>query len=248
MLGTRPRAPPRPRLHPAPVLGSPTTQALPHSLQCPGMYPGRPRSCPMSRMMGSSHDGHGFGGGGLAPAPPAPQATRIPAPAIVAATRSLFIDVSSFRNCGRRSLARRQRHSCRKAPDYRAFGIGPEVVEGAAKRELSCRSNGRRAATPPCRGRVEIVYARLQLTDIEESAVRAAAVLAVGQAFDVADRLELTFDDSWTVRATRFPPSVCSAQCRRPRRRRVRPAWEVSVRSFRRVVVRVRQGMRRRVR
>ncbi|GHF46726.1 hypothetical protein FHX82_001546 [Amycolatopsis bartoniae] len=45
--------------------------------------------------------------------------------------------------------------------------------------------------------RVEVVHAQLNVTDIEESAVRAAAALAVGEAFGVADRLVLTFDGGW---------------------------------------------------
>ncbi|WP_447006766.1 hypothetical protein ACRAKI_09990 [Saccharothrix isguenensis] len=44
-----------------------------------------------------------------------------------------------------------------------------------------------------------MVHARLDMTDIEESAVRAAAALAVAEAFGVADRVELGFDAGWTV-------------------------------------------------
>ncbi|MGK8523026.1 hypothetical protein ACRS6B_16350 [Nocardia asteroides] len=50
--------------------------------------------------------------------------------------------------------------------------------------------------------RVAIVHAQLQLTDTEKSAVHAATALAVGRAFEVADRLELAFEDGWTVRVT----------------------------------------------
>ncbi|WP_249645529.1 hypothetical protein [Nocardia sputi] len=65
----------------------------------------------------------------------------------------------------------------------------------------------RSLAPASCQGRVEIVHARLQLTDIEKSAVHAAAALAVGQAFDVADRLELAFEDGWIVQVRPAGPS-----------------------------------------
>ncbi|SFJ02297.1 hypothetical protein SAMN05421835_102535 [Amycolatopsis sacchari] len=48
--------------------------------------------------------------------------------------------------------------------------------------------------------RVEVVHAQLDLKDIEESAVRAAAALAVGEAYGVGDRLVLDFRDGWFVR------------------------------------------------
>ncbi|WP_033440191.1 hypothetical protein [Saccharothrix sp. NRRL B-16314] len=46
---------------------------------------------------------------------------------------------------------------------------------------------------------VEVVHAQFDPTDLEESAVRAAAALAVSAAFGVADRVELRFDAGWTV-------------------------------------------------
>ncbi|MCC8245504.1 hypothetical protein [Saccharothrix luteola] len=48
---------------------------------------------------------------------------------------------------------------------------------------------------------VEVVHAQLDLTDIEVSAVRAAAALAVADAFGVADRLHLVYREGWTVQA-----------------------------------------------
>ncbi|ANZ34728.1 hypothetical protein BBK82_00175 [Lentzea guizhouensis] len=45
----------------------------------------------------------------------------------------------------------------------------------------------------------QVVHVQLNYTDIEVSAVRAAAALAVAEAFGVPDRLELGFDDGWTV-------------------------------------------------
>ncbi|QFU91163.1 hypothetical protein [Amycolatopsis sp. YIM 10] len=46
---------------------------------------------------------------------------------------------------------------------------------------------------------VEVVQALAYLTDLDESAVHAAGVLAVAEAFDAQDRLTLTFDDGWHV-------------------------------------------------
>ncbi|WP_205669224.1 hypothetical protein [Amycolatopsis suaedae] len=46
---------------------------------------------------------------------------------------------------------------------------------------------------------VEIVEARVYLTDLEASAVRAAGTLAVADAFGLRDRFELGFDSGWRV-------------------------------------------------
>ncbi|KOX13605.1 hypothetical protein [Nocardiopsis sp. NRRL B-16309] len=46
---------------------------------------------------------------------------------------------------------------------------------------------------------VDIVRARLSLTDIEESAVRTAAAMAVGAAFGVRHRLHVRFESGWYV-------------------------------------------------
>jgi hypothetical protein len=47
---------------------------------------------------------------------------------------------------------------------------------------------------------VEVVHVQLNYTDIEASAVRAAAALAVAAAFGVEERMELDFDSGWVVR------------------------------------------------
>ncbi|WP_116045710.1 hypothetical protein [Amycolatopsis palatopharyngis] len=47
--------------------------------------------------------------------------------------------------------------------------------------------------------RIAIVHSQLNLTDIEETAVRAAGALAVATAFGVEDRVELRFDAGWHV-------------------------------------------------
>jgi hypothetical protein len=49
---------------------------------------------------------------------------------------------------------------------------------------------------------VEVVHAQLNLTDIDAGAVRAAAAMAVGEAFGVQDRLQLGFDNGWFVRVS----------------------------------------------
>ncbi|WP_133116311.1 hypothetical protein [Amycolatopsis antarctica] len=46
---------------------------------------------------------------------------------------------------------------------------------------------------------VEIVHAQVQLTDIEESAMRAAAAMAVTGALGLRDEVELGFDAGWVV-------------------------------------------------
>ncbi|MBN6041196.1 hypothetical protein [Amycolatopsis sp. 195334CR] len=46
---------------------------------------------------------------------------------------------------------------------------------------------------------VEIVEALAYLTDLDESAVRAAGTLAVADAFGARDRFDLTFDSGWRV-------------------------------------------------
>ncbi|GAA3852405.1 hypothetical protein GCM10022243_17580 [Saccharothrix violaceirubra] len=51
----------------------------------------------------------------------------------------------------------------------------------------------------PAGAAVEVVHAQLDLTDIEVSAVRTAAALAVADAFGVADRLRPVFRQGWTV-------------------------------------------------
>jgi hypothetical protein len=50
---------------------------------------------------------------------------------------------------------------------------------------------------------VEVVHAQLDLTDIETSAVRAAAALAVADAFGVADQLQPVYHQGWTVTSVR---------------------------------------------
>lgn len=47
---------------------------------------------------------------------------------------------------------------------------------------------------------VEVVHVQLDFTDVEETAVRAAAALAVAEAFGVGERMELGFDGGWVVR------------------------------------------------
>ncbi|ACU38368.1 hypothetical protein KCV87_33100 [Actinosynnema pretiosum subsp. pretiosum] len=48
-------------------------------------------------------------------------------------------------------------------------------------------------------GVVEVLHVQVDLTDIEVSAVRAAAAMAVVEAFGVGDRVELVFDGGWGV-------------------------------------------------
>lgn len=47
--------------------------------------------------------------------------------------------------------------------------------------------------------RVDVVHVQFDLMDIEASAVRAAAILAVADAFEMSDHLRLDFADGWTV-------------------------------------------------
>jgi len=47
--------------------------------------------------------------------------------------------------------------------------------------------------------RVEITHVQLDYTDLHQSAVRAAAALAVAEAFGLADRVGLAFADGFTV-------------------------------------------------
>lgn len=46
---------------------------------------------------------------------------------------------------------------------------------------------------------VEIVHAQVDLVDIEASAVRAAAAMAVAEAFGAGERVALGFDSGWFV-------------------------------------------------
>lgn len=50
--------------------------------------------------------------------------------------------------------------------------------------------------------RIDVLHVQVNLIDIEESAVRAAAALAVADAFEVVDRFELRFDGGWQVEPT----------------------------------------------
>jgi hypothetical protein len=64
----------------------------------PGKIPtGRPRTRPINKMIGSSHAGQGFAGGGLALAAPVLHTTRTPTIATVAAAPSLFMNRLSLR-------------------------------------------------------------------------------------------------------------------------------------------------------
>lgn len=56
-----------------------------------------------------------------------------------------------------------------------------------------------RCGVDPAGVAVEVVHVQLDLTDIEVSAVRAAAALAVADAFGVADRLRPVFRHGWAV-------------------------------------------------
>ncbi len=47
---------------------------------------------------------------------------------------------------------------------------------------------------------IEVVHVQVNHTDIEQSAVRAAAALAVASAFGVGERTELSFDGGWIAR------------------------------------------------
>lgn len=54
----------------------------------------------------------------------------------------------------------------------------------------------------------DVVHVQVNLIDIEESAVAAAAGMAVAIAAGVEGRVELTFDEGWQVRPTRTSETV----------------------------------------
>ncbi len=85
--------------------------------------------------------------------------------------------------------------------DASSLQPGPdrEFVDAALAGAADGVALASRCGADPTGVAVEVVHAQLDLTDIDVSAVRTAATLAVAEAFGVADGLRPAFYDGWSV-------------------------------------------------